>query len=215
MRFFKPAQRPGAGRRIAAVVAAVAVVAVMLAVDARWRVWPAAIDAAAVLGPGPGPVASGKIENTSWQIFFRSSRPVNQNPGSMCIDAALGDDMPELCGRFPPPGWPAHPVWFYDSTLDDLRVQVQVQYALGGVDADVTSVVLRLNDGQQLKLIPVSRYSYRLVAFVIPLQVRVTGATAYLNNGRYATTIPSYSPDGLAYFNSWVWHGPDALAATT
>jgi hypothetical protein len=36
--------------------------------------------------------------------------------------------------------------------------------ALGGVDADVTSVVLRLRDRHQLILIPVNRYGQRLVA---------------------------------------------------
>jgi hypothetical protein len=89
-----------------------------------------------------------------------------------------------------------------------------VRYALGWVDADVTSVVVRLRDGQQLKLIPVSRYGQRLVAFVIPMQAGIAGATAYLSNGRSATTMPSNSPDALTFVNSWVWHSPDAPATT-
>jgi hypothetical protein len=108
---------------------------------------------------------------------------------------------------------PTHPVWFYDSALESS--QLQVRYALGWVDANVTSVVVRLRDGQQLKLIPVSRYGYRLVAFVIPMQVGIADATAYLNNGRYAATIPSNPPDALMFVNSWVWHSPDAPATTT
>jgi hypothetical protein len=213
VRFFQQAQRPGGGRRTAAVVGAVAVAAVVLAGDARSLVFPAVFDAPALLGPGPGPVASGKIADASWQIFFRPSTQIGQPPGSMCIFAALGDFMPGTCGRFPPSGWgPTHPVWFYDSALESS--QLQVQYALGGVDVDVTSVVLRLRDGQQLKLIPVSRYGYRLVAFVIPAQAGIVGAAAYLNDGRYATTIPSNSPGGLTFFNSWVWHSPDAPATT-
>ena len=69
-------------------------------------------------------------------------------------------------------------------------------------------IVLKLDDRQQLKLIPVNRYGYRLVAFVIPQQAGIAAATAYLSNGRYAITIPVNSPYGMTSFNSWVWHGP-------
>lgn len=132
----------------------------------------------------------------------------------MCIYAVLGDFIPGTCGTFPPSDWgPTHPAWFDDSALES--PQLQVRYALGWVDADVTSVVVRLRDGQQLKLIPVSRYGQRLVAFVIPLQAGIAGATAYLNNGRSATTMPSNSPDALTFVNSWAWHSPDAPATTT
>jgi hypothetical protein len=106
-----------------------------------------------------------------------------------------------------------HPsAWFYGSALES--PQLQVWYALGWVDADVTSAVVRLRDGQQLTLIPVSRYGQRLVAFVIPMQAGITGAIAYLNNGRSATTMPSNSPDALTSVNSWVWHSPDAPSTT-
>ncbi|HUC26793.1 MAG TPA: hypothetical protein VMA73_29185 [Streptosporangiaceae bacterium] len=213
MRFFQRAQRPGGGRLIAAVAGAVAAAAVVLAGDARSLVWPAVLDAGTLLGPGPGPVASGKVENASWQIFIRPSTQLGHQPGSMCIYAALGDFVPGTCGAFPPAHWgPTHPAWFYDSALES--PQLQVRYALGWVDADVTSVVVRLRDGQQLKLNPVTRYGQRLVAFVIPMRAGIVGATAYLNNGRYATTIPSSSPDALTFVNSWVWHSPDAPATT-
>ena len=62
MRFFKRAPRPGGSRRIAAVAGAVAVAAVVLAGDGPSLAWPAVFDAVAVLGPGPGPVASGRRE---------------------------------------------------------------------------------------------------------------------------------------------------------
>jgi hypothetical protein len=214
VRFFEHAQRPGGGRRIAAVAGAVAVAAAVLAGDARSVVWPAVPDVAALVGPGPGPVASGKIENASWQIFLRPSTQIGRRPGDMCIDAVLGDFIPGTCGTFPSPHWgPTHPAWFYDSALQS--PQLQVRWGIGWVDADVTTVVVRLRDGQQLKLVPVSRYGRRLVAFVIPMQVGIAGATAYLSNGRYATTIPSTAPDALTFVNSWVWHSPAAPATTT
>jgi hypothetical protein len=85
-----------------------------------------------------------------------------------------------ICGPFPrtPPKpftWPGvrpDGAWFYDTAEDQIRA------GLGVVGADTTSVVLRLDDGQQLKLIPVNRYGYRLVAFVIPQQAGIAAATA-------------------------------------
>ena len=67
--------------------------------------------------------------------------------------------------------------------------------------------MFRLDDGQQLKLTPVKRYGYWLVAFVIPPQVRNASATATMNNGQYATAIPVIST-ALPAFWPWRWHGP-------
>jgi len=109
------------------------------------------------------------------------------------------------CGPFPrtpqkPFAWARpDPAWFWPFAED------QVQGAIAVVGADVTSIVLRLANGQQLKLVPVERYGYRLVAFVVPRQGGIAAATAYLNNGQYATTIPS--DNGLLFFSSWLWHG--------
>ena len=91
------------------------------------------------------------------------------------------------------------PVWIYPFAED------QLQGAVGVVGADVTSIVLGLNDGQQVKLVPVERYGYRLVAFVISGRAGIAAATAYLSNGQYATTIPADN-NGLLFFSSWLWH---------
>lgn len=203
MSFFKQAERFGVGWRVAAVVGPVAVVAAVLAGYA------ALTHHSLTPGSTPGLVAAGKIGNTPWQITFTPSAKQGQHPGSMCIVAAVGAFAPGTCGTFPPPG-PTHPAWFYDSAIESS--QVQVQYALGGVDADVTSVVLRLRDGQQLKLIPVSRYGQRLVAYVIPMQAGIAGATVYLENGQYATATgvpPTPKKSGLPWtLTPWVWHAP-------
>lgn len=128
----------------------------------------------------------------------------------MCFHAAVGYENPGTCGKFPPPGWPTHPAWFDDSGLEN--AQVEAQFALGGVDADVAYVSLRLRDGHQLKLIPVSRYGHRLVGYVIPTQVGIASATVYLSNGRYATATgvpPKPQVFHLTWsLTPWVWHGP-------
>ncbi len=69
--------------------------------------------------------------------------------------------------------------------------------------------MFRLDDGRQLKLTPVNRYGYWLVAFVVPPQVRIHSATATMSNGQYATAIPVNSGPFPA-FGSWQWHGPKA-----
>lgn len=202
-------------RRIAAAAGAAVVVSAVLAgypaLTRSHTLAPSTVtDVPAGPGSAPGLVASGKIGDVPWQITLGPSTQVGRQPGDLCFYAAVGHVVPGTCGKFLPAGWPTHPVWFYDSGLEDS--QVNVQYALGGVDADVTSVVLRLRDGQQLKLIPVSRYGQRLVAYVIPMQAGIAGATVYLNNGRYATATgvppkPKVSRD-LWSLTPWVWHAP-------
>jgi hypothetical protein len=180
-------------RAVAGAVAfAVAVLAVYLALT-RWQS-PLAVTDVAAPGSAPDLVASGKAGNASWQIIVKPS-PYVQQPGQVCWfgqgPAFFGpitghEESAESCGKLHSPPF---------------------QVALGLVRADVTSVVLRLDDGQQLTLIPVHRYGYRLVAYVIRRQVGIATATAFLNNGQYATTIAS-NTGGLSFFPSWRWHGP-------
>jgi hypothetical protein len=214
VRFIRQQDRPGESRLAAAVVAAVAVAAVVLAGDSALprlagMTFPAAIEDA-LTHPGPaGVVASGKIGSASWQLVFRPSAQIGDQPGLMCV-YGLGQAFSPFtsigCLPFPrtplKPGARLDPVWFYPFAED------QLQGAVGVVGADVTSIVLALGDGQQVKLLPVQRYGYRLVAFVIPGRAGIAGATAYLSNGQYATTIPSDN-SGLPFFSSWLWHGAD------
>ena len=212
MRFFRRADRPGESRLVAAVVAAVAVAGVVLAGDSALPRLsgipiPAAVEDA-LTHPGPaGVVASGKIGNASWQLVFRPSAQIAEQPGLMCVyglGQAFSPSTSIGCLPFPrtplKSGARLDPVWIYPFAED------QLQGAVGVVGADVTSIVLGLDDGQQVKLVPVERYGYRLVAFVIPGRAGITAATAYLSNGQYATTIPSDN-NGLVFFSSWLWRG--------
>jgi hypothetical protein len=208
--------RRGKSIRLAAVVGAVAVAAVLAGYAAltHWQAPPAVTDVTAAPGSAPDLVASGEVGNASWQIIVR---PYAARPGQVCWfghgpafgnPASEYESTSEACGKLQtplgtaalPPGVRPDPVQFGNFA------QEQVQVALGVVGADVMSVVLRLDHGQQLKLIPVKRYEYRLVAFVIPRQAGIASATAYLNNGQYATTIP-YNSGGLTFFGPWLWQG--------
>jgi len=212
VRFFRQADRPGESRLVAAVVAAVAVAAVVLAGDSALPRLsgipiPAAVEDALTHPGSADVVASGKIGNASWQLVFRPSAQIGEQPGLMCVYGLGQAFLPfTSIGCLPFPRTPLKsgarldPVWFYPFAED------QLQGAVGVVGADVTSIVLGLDDGQQVKLVPVGRYGYRLVAFVIPGRARIAAATAYLSNGQYATAIPSNN-NGLLFFSSWLWHG--------
>jgi hypothetical protein len=208
-------------RRPAAAAGAVAFVVAVLAVYLALTRWQSPLAVTDVAAPGPAQdlVASGKVGNASWQIIVKPS-PYVQQPGQVCWfgqGSAFADpitgrvESAESCGKLHPPpvsfGDNAPPAVHPDPVQFDNWAQEHIQVALGLVRADVTSVVLRLDDGQQLKLIPVHRYGYRLVAYVIPRQVGIADATAYLNNGQYETTIASNS-GGLSFFPQWLWHGP-------
>ena len=212
MRFFRQADRPGESRLVAAVVAAVAIAAVVLAGDSALpglsgMPIPAAVEDALTHPGSAGVVASGRIGNASWQLVFRPSAQIGEQPGLMCVYGLGQAFLPfTSIGCLPFPRTPLKsgarldPVWFYPFAEDRL------QGAVGVVGADVTSIVLALDGGQQVKLVPVGRYGYRLVAFVIPGRAGIAAATAYLSNGQYATTIPSNN-NGLLFFSSWLWHG--------
>ena len=79
--------------------------------------------------------------------------------------------------------------------------------AIGAVAPDVTYLTLRLSDGQELKLIPVTAYGARLVAYVVPLSNPVVGAKAVLANGQYLVAVPFNQPGKTASFGLWALPG--------
>jgi len=212
MRFFSQADRQGESRLVTMVVAAAAVAVVVLAGDSALPRLsgipiPAAVEDALTHPGSAGVVASGKIGNASWQLVFRPSAQIGGQPGLMCVyglGQAFSPSTSIGCLPFPrtplKSGVRSDPVWFYPFAED------QLQGAVGVVGADVTSIVLGLDDGQRVKLVPIVRYGYRLVAFVVPGRAGISTATAYLSNGQYAATIPSDN-DGLVFISSWLWHG--------
>lgn len=211
---------PGGKRirlRAPTVVVGAAVVAVALAGDLALprQQWQPAVTNVLAAASAQNLVASGKVGNASWQIIVM---PYAHRPGELCwfgrgpafTDPTTGyDDISVSCSGLLSPGAaffiPVPPGVRPDPVEFDAVGQPQLESAIGVVRANVTAVVLRLDDGKQLKLTPVKRYGYRLVAFVIPPRVEITSATATLNNGQYATAI-NVKPRGLPFFWPWRWH---------
>jgi hypothetical protein len=165
-------------------------------------------------GPGspPGLIAEGKIGNRTWQAIIEESPPAGGVPvnaanaaGDLCLYGRgtvfeSGGSTADSCGPLTLPTG-GDPVEF--EGLGDGMTQLQI----GAAAQDVTYVLVRLGDGQELKLIPVKRYGLRLVAFAAPVSPQVVSATAYLGNGQYRTAIAANLPGEMASFDTWLRPG--------
>jgi len=164
-----------------------------------------------VQAPGPhsppGEIALGTIDGQGWQFIaarpggapgrgaqlFTTSGPAFGGHAGSQADAALAV-------------YEAAPVSFLELTCGP----VQVQY--GAVQADVTYVAVRLDNGSVLILHPVAVYGVRAVAFAIPVGAKIIEATAYSRHGAIAAAIPFNDPSGTADFGVWLKPGQHGLA---
>src|SRR5215470_12977826 len=168
-------------------------------------------------GPGspPGAVAHGKVGGASWEVDVDNPNVTGSSGQGnaalpQCYSARgsiRGADGTVYssglsvsgCGLTYPTG--RTPVVFTGTESATNGV------AIGAVAPDVTYLTLRLADGQELKLIPVTAYRARLVAYVVPLSNPVVGAKAVLANGQYLTAVPFNQPGKTASFGLWALPG--------
>ncbi len=165
-----------------------------------------------VQAPGPhsapGLIALGTIDGQGWQ--FTAAKP-GSAPGRN--EQFFTTSRAGVRGERGHPAqhqrWPwttRNPVSFSALTCGP----VQVQY--GAVQADVTYVAVRLDNGIVLILHPVTVYGVRAVAFAIPVGAGVAEATAYSRHGEIAAAIPFNDPSGVADFGVWLKPGQPGLA---
>lgn len=168
-------------------------------------------------GPGspPGAVAHGKVGGASWEVDVDNPNVTGSSGQGntalpQCYSARgsiRGADGTVYssglsvsgCGLTYPTG--GTPVVFTGTESATNGV------AIGAVAPDVTYLTLRLADGQELKLIPVTAYGARLVAYVVPLSTPVVGAKAVLANGQYLAAVPFNQPGKTASFGLWALPG--------
>jgi hypothetical protein len=205
-------------RRVAVAAGAAAVVAIgVFAVPSLLHQTAAPAPAApagpytvTVQAPGPhsapGLIASGTIDGKRWQLT--EAKPASGGPpGSPPVTTsgpAFGGNAtfgPALAAHSPDPV-----SFFYGLTAGN----VQVQY--GAVQADVTQVAVRLDNGTVLILHPVEVYGVRAVAFAVPAGAGIVDATAYSRHGEIAAAIPFNAPGGVAAFGVWLTPGQHGLA---
>jgi hypothetical protein len=157
-------------------------------------------------GPQPGLIASGTINGQRWWIIADRPGTDGARAGQQLIIAAgpgvgapAGSDLyvPTL-GTGTAPG----PV-FFDSGTFGTAGQIQV----GAVQADVSYVTVRLDNGAVLTLHPVTVYGTRAVALALPIRAKITEVAAYSRHGEIAFAVPFNWPGGGAWVISWLQPG--------
>ena len=165
-----------------------------------------------VQAPGPhsapGTIALGTINGQRWQFIADgklSGAGYSNAQGFTTSGPAFGGDAGSQPGTALAV-YGAAPVSFLELTCGP----VQVYY--GAVQADVTYVAVRLDNGTVLTLHPVVVHGVRAVAFAVPVGAGITEVTAYSRHGEIAAAIPFNDPSGMADFGVWLKPGQHGLA---
>jgi hypothetical protein len=171
-------------------------------------------------GSRPGVIALGTVSGVPWEIS--AEKPDGKSARPQCIDVKLGrpgaatatatgagSSSPAVvgCGLTEAAG--QDPAAFTSINAFPIGSDGGVA-AIGTVAPDVTYIMVTLADGQQLKLIPVSAYGERLVAYVAPLDDQAVKAAAYLGNGQYLTATPFTRQGTTSIYGLWLRPGEKA-----
>jgi hypothetical protein len=164
-----------------------------------------------VQAPGPhsapGTIALGTINGQRWQFIAGgklSGAGYSNAQNFTTSGPAFGGDAGSQPGTALAV-YGAAPVSFLELTCGP----VQVYY--GAVQADVTYVAVRLDNGTVLTLHPVAVHGVRAAAFAVPVGAGITEVTAYSRHGEIAAAIPFNDPSGMADFGVWLKPGQHGL----
>lgn len=83
------------------------------------------------------------------------------------------------------------------------------QFQIGTVGPDVTRVVIRLSNGRELDLLPISAYGHRWIAAAAPLHAMI-GAETFVGRSEYQHAIP-YVGSTYTEFVTWLRPGQPGL----
>jgi hypothetical protein len=164
-------------------------------------------------GAPAGLIASGTIKGQDWRVV---TDPPGSNgaPGQQCFGAfgpAFGQSAAPLTQCLAVPG----PTTAAPVELLTFAASTRAQAIVGRVGAEVSRVAVRLADGTELKLVPVTVYGIRYVAFAAPLSPAVDSVTAYLANGQYLTAAAFPAPGAWTFFGVWLAPGQTGLPRIT
>jgi hypothetical protein len=143
------------------------------------------------LGPtaNAGVVGAGTIDNKHWRIV------IDNTMGSGCTT----QPYELICG----------PKYAIDPAPSGVSIggasEGGTQFQYGTVGSDVTRVVIRLSDGTQLDLRPVSAAGYRWVAIAAPVHAMVEAET-FVGRSEYSYAIP-FVVAGYSEFVTWLRPG--------
>jgi hypothetical protein len=159
-------------------------------------------------------IAQGTVGDVKWQVSVQGPSPSNPVPADTCYTATLSpatvladicdDPSVALAGALD-----GNPAAF--SGEGDSHLEVTV----GAVAPDVTYFIVTFDDGQQLKLIPVTVHGTRYIAWVAPTSMTIDLVVAHLggpysDSGQIMTTAPFDLPGQPPTFGLWQKSGQSA-----
>jgi hypothetical protein len=204
-------------RRAAVVVGALAVIAAVVGFPAlaHHLAAPATVPAQhkdpklTVTPPAPGAkagtIAQGAIGTMRWQVGLRRDGPqVCLTTVGITAGTGAAESVQLSCET--PVANSGAPADF--SMVGEGSLYVQ----LGTVASNVVYFLVTFTDGQQLKLIPVTVFGQRYIAFAAPTGMPVTSIIAELggahfDSGQHATAIPFWLPGRAPEFVAWLRDG--------
>ena len=162
-----------------------------------------------------GAVAEGTVGAMGWQVSVIPPGQKNPVPADSCyiVTLSVGGTITGTCYDIPAAvaselastGDPAEFTGMTDGT-DDVTI--------GQVAPDVAYFTVTFDDGQQLKLLPVTTGGHRYVAWIAPLSDTVISVIAHrggpYSDSRTASTAPFDLPGQLPLYGLWQAEGQSA-----
>jgi hypothetical protein len=173
-----------------------------------------------------GQIAVGAIGAMKWQMSVVAPGPKNPVPADSCytVTIILGTDIQGTCNDIPSllgSGLgTAKPAAFTELSNDGTT-----ETTVGEATNDVAYFIVNFDDGQQLKLIPVTVGGHRYIAWMAPLSMTIQYVVAHLgapysDSGQIAIAVPFEQPGQPPLFGLWqdgqsgppsdtkvIWHG--------
>jgi hypothetical protein len=173
------------------------------------------------LASSDGQVAEGAIGDMKWRVSVVGPGPKSPVPADSCYTIAIfaGSEIQGTCYDIPGSlgdglgaGQPA--------SFTELMNDGVTETTVGEVAPDVTYFIVTFNDGQQLKLLPVTVGGHRYVAWMAPLPMTIQTVVAHLggpysDSGEIAVAVPFEQPGQPPAFGLWQRDGQSAPPVDT
>ena len=167
-----------------------------------------------------GIVAEGTMGDVKWNVTVHGPRAANPVPADSCFTVTFstgldGDctDLPSLLGSGLSSSVPAR--FAGVGYLTAAAGAMTTEMTIGVVAPNVAFFIVTFDDGQQLKLIPVTASGHRYIAWVAPASMTIISVIAHLgapysDSGQTTSTAPFELPGQLPFFSLWQAEGESA-----
>jgi hypothetical protein len=167
-----------------------------------------------------GIVAAGTMGSVKWNVTVHGPRAANPVPADSCYTVTLSTgldgnctDLPSVLGSGLGSSVPAR--FTETGSMTAATGTMTTEVTIGVVAPDVTYFFVTFDDGQRLKLIPVTAGGHRYIAWAAPASMTIISVVAHLggpysDSGQIASTAPFEEPGLLPVFGLWQADGESA-----